>query len=63
MAERKLTESDIDVAIRGKIKTLIKLWCSPIVGQVLGQSKLVSFGRRSVFFSLSTPFSYQETGV
>ncbi len=39
------------------------LWCSPIFGQVLGQSKLVPFRSEIVLFPLSTPFSYQLVGV
>ena len=41
----------------------LELWRSPIVGQVLGQSKLVPFRSEIVLSPLSTPFSYQATGV
>ncbi len=39
------------------------LWCSPNLGQVLGQSKLVSSGSEIVLSPLSTPFVYHTPGV
>ena len=46
-----------------KLFSMSSLWRSPIVGQVLGQSKLVPFRSEIVLSPLSTPFSYQATGV
>ena len=52
-----------EVVVTGYSADYSGLWCSPNLGQVLGQFKLVLLGSRMVLFSLSIPSIYHTAGV